>query len=94
MQLIELWEFLPRLSKTPQLATTLGYRGSYLKDGHGRTWHAYSGEVTLSAPDSAESRRDPDRNFETAILKSAPKGLVPFTFLDGLMRERLAEQRH
>jgi hypothetical protein len=69
----------------------LGYRGCSLRDGADREWFAYGGVVTLKGPDGSESRRDEAREFETALLVSAPGGVLPASFLDTGERPRGAD---
>jgi hypothetical protein len=62
----------------------LGYRGCVLRDPQDRRWQAYGGAVTLAARGKSESRSDPDRSFEKALLASAPCGALPTSFLKTL----------
>jgi hypothetical protein len=51
----------------------LGYRGSWLRAPDGRRWHFFGGQVQ-----AGNTRlRDPERNCERQILKTAPAGVLP-----------------
>jgi len=92
-ELEAIWKRLTPVSEAPASAATLGYRGCSLSDRKGRTWHAYHGMVTLAEPGSSESRRDPERTFETMLLGSAPAGVIPVGFLDEATRAALLKRR-
>lgn len=55
----------------------LGYRGCFLRDPDGTEWSAFAGVVTHQSRTSAESRSDPDRKFERAVLTTAPANMLP-----------------
>ena len=55
----------------------LGYRGCFLRGPRGREWFAFGGVVTLRLARRSESRRDPSKKFERALLASAPPGFLP-----------------
>ena len=76
-----LWASLPRWSGPVPSAPPLGYRGCFVKDPEMREWLAYGGVVTLRTQGSSESRRDKDRRFEELLLASAPKGIIPASFI-------------
>jgi hypothetical protein len=74
-----IWESLP-VSKSPALATSappLGYRGCFLRHPDGTEWSAFAGVVTCRSKTRAESRRDIGREFERAVLATAPTGVLP-----------------
>jgi hypothetical protein len=62
----------PRVSAPP-----LGYRGVFLRDNAGHEWFAYREVVTLKEANRSEARKDAGRQFERAIVASAPEGLIP-----------------
>src|SRR6266853_3643095 len=73
-QLEGIWNSLPA-SKPPTLtplAPLLGYRGSFLRHPDGTEWSAFAGIVTSRSGLGAESRRDVGREFERAVLATAP----------------------
>ncbi len=88
-ELQALWSSLATSSERPSASQVLGYRGCCITDEAGRVWHAYRGVVTLTAGNSSESRRDPERIFETRVLVSAPAGVLPVSLFDEAMRKKL-----
>lgn len=58
-------------------APTLGYRGVFLRDNAGHEWFAYREIVTLKEANRSEPRKDRGRQFERALVASAPEGLIP-----------------
>jgi hypothetical protein len=62
-------------------APPLGYRGAFLRDDAGHEWFAYREVVTFTGPQSSEARKDPNREFERALVASPPPGLIPPTLL-------------
>jgi len=84
------WEVKPRLAtrlekiwlslKTdkvePPPYPALGYRGCFLR-GPRREWFAFGSVVELRSARRPESRSDPSKKFESALLASAPAGLLP-----------------
>lgn len=87
-ELEDMWKDLSPVSEQPRASTVLGYRGCSLTDQEGRTWHAHSGMVTVTAGNSSESRRDPERTFERKLLESAPTGLLPPSFIEDVWERR------
>lgn len=77
-QLEAIWNSLPA-STTPMLAQQprLGYRGCFLRDPDGAEWSAFAGVVTRQSRAGTESRDDPDRKFERAVLATAPMNILP-----------------
>jgi hypothetical protein len=78
-QLEEIWNLLPA-SKPATAAPAvppLGYRGCFLRHSDGSEWSAFAGIVTRRSGTAAESRRDIGREFERAVLASAPAGILP-----------------
>jgi hypothetical protein len=76
-----LWASLPPWSGPIPSAPVLGYRGCFVKSGDSREWFAYRDLVTLRAQGSSESRKDHHRRFEELVLASAPKGMIPASFI-------------
>jgi hypothetical protein len=76
------WKSLTPVSERPRESADLGYRGCFLTDREGRTWHAHRGMVTLTVGHASESRRDPEKTFESKLLASAPVGLLPHKLID------------
>lgn len=58
-------------------APPLGYRGVFLRDNAGHEWFAYREIVTLKEANRSELRKDRGRQFERALVASAPEGLIP-----------------
>src|SRR5215475_8924315 len=75
-KLQQLWETLPRSREKPR-PSGLGYRGTFLRTPDDREWLAFSGIISLTTSSGSESRNDPDREFESALLCSAPSGVLP-----------------
>jgi|SRR4029077_523310 len=74
-----IWEPLP-VSNSPGLAVSappLGYRGCFLRNPDGTEWSAFAGIVTCRSGTGAVSRRDIGREFERAVLATAPAGVLP-----------------
>ena len=76
-ELMRVWADLKEASGVAPITPALGYRGCYLKDDTGREWFAFGGVVTLKTDGASESRRDEGRNFEQALLATAPEGVIP-----------------
>jgi hypothetical protein len=72
-RLEQLWTRLDPDGATTQAPPRLGYRGVFLRGPNGREWHALGDVVILGV----ERRRDPDRQFERELLRSAPEGALP-----------------
>jgi hypothetical protein len=69
------FDALPPLEgNPPPPAPPLGYRGVALVAGDGTLIEAWGGAVTRGG---RELRADPGREFERAVLASAPPGAVP-----------------
>jgi hypothetical protein len=78
-----LWDSLRSPARTQPQPQPLGYRGCYLKDtAEEREWVAYKGVVTLKTSTGDEARREENREFESLLLKSAPRGLIPPQILE------------
>lgn len=76
-KLQQLYEAMESYEEPAPSAPPLGYRGAFLRDDAGHEWSAYHGVVTLTEPNHTEARRDSGRQFERAIIDSAPQGLIP-----------------
>ena len=76
-KLEQLFETLESYDGPAISAPPLGYRGAFLRDDSGHQWLAYREIVTLTEPNRSEVRRDKGRQFERAIVDSAPQGLIP-----------------
>jgi hypothetical protein len=78
-ELKAIWESLPvsNSAALPASAPPLGYRGCFLRHPDGTEWSAFAGIVTCHSGTSAESRRDVGREFERAVLATAPAGVLP-----------------
>ena len=76
-QLMAIWDAAESVAGRPPDAPGLGFRGVFLRDPGNREWRAFRGFITLAAGRGTESRRDPDRKFERAVLAAAPPGLLP-----------------
>jgi hypothetical protein len=76
-----LWRTLPPSTETgPVSPPPLGYRGVLLRtDRH--DYSAYGGVVARRAGAASELRRDGAREFERALLSTAPAGLLPANVL-------------
>jgi hypothetical protein len=62
--------------RIPQ-APGLGFRGSWLRAPDGREWGFFSGVVQASTAAGTTSFRDPERNCERELLRTAPAGVLP-----------------
>ena len=76
-KLQQLFNALEKYDGATVSAPPLGYRGVYLRDNAGHHWSAYREVVTLRTPNSFEVRKDTGREFERALVASAPEGLIP-----------------
>jgi hypothetical protein len=76
-KLQQLFDSLEKYDEIKVSAPTLGYRGAFLRDNAGHAWFAYREVVTLTEPNRSEARKDAGRQFERAIVASAPQGLIP-----------------
>ena len=72
-RLAALWDRLPAWLGDRPIPPGLGYRGCHLAAPDGREWHAFHELVSLGPDD----HRDADREFERALLASAPPGSLP-----------------
>ncbi len=75
--LLQLWGAMPPSSKGEVSTSRLGYRGVFLRAPDGREWKAFDGTTTVSGTDVRDVRIDLTRQFEKALLASAPTGLLP-----------------
>jgi len=83
-KLITIWDSLPMADKKVEPAVGhLGYRGCILRDAAKREWEAFGGLVSLRTKSGVEVRADPVREFEKALIASAPKGRLPEDLLYG-----------
>ncbi len=76
-RVLQLWDAIPPSSNNEESTSRLGYRGAFLRAPDGRQWRAFEGAASLTGPDGHEVRTDLARQFEKALLTSAPKGLLP-----------------
>lgn len=76
-KLQQLFEALEKHDGPTVSAPPLGYRGVFLRDNAGHEWFAYREVVTLREANRSEARKDAGREFERAIVASAPEGLIP-----------------
>jgi hypothetical protein len=82
-RLQSLWDSLESSAGPQPQPPVLGYRGCFLKDtAEARELIVYKGVVTLKTPARVEVRSDKNREFESALLKSAPNGLIPPQILE------------
>jgi hypothetical protein len=79
--LLQLFDALEKHDGPTASAPPLGYRGVFFRDNAGHEWFAYREVVTLTGPNSREARKDAGRQFERAIVSSAPQGLIPAALL-------------
>jgi hypothetical protein len=77
VRLERIWCGLESAETEPPPLPSLGYRGCFLKGPRGQEWFAFAGVVMLRSPRRPDSRRDPAKKFERALLASAPAGLLP-----------------
>lgn len=83
-KLVKIWDALALADKKAQPeAGHLGYRGCFLRDAGKREWDAFGGVVSLESAEGVEFRSDPVRQFEAALIASAPKGRLPEGLLSG-----------
>jgi hypothetical protein len=76
-KLQKLWKAMPPVPQLEPSPTGLGYRGTFLRGPRDRKWIAFKGIVSLKTPSGIEVRSDDAREFEKALLASAPAGLLP-----------------
>ena len=76
-KLVELWDAMPKSSKSEPSTSRLGYRGVFLRGPGGREWTAFDGAASLSGPGGVGVAIDTGRKFEKTLLASAPKNLLP-----------------
>jgi len=81
-KLMDLWAGMEQSPPVAPISPVLGYQGVYLRGPQDRVWHAYSGVVTLTENGVDEARQDRERKFEKILLSSAPRELLPHSFLD------------
>ena len=75
--LIQVWRRLAKTNDAPPPPPGLGYRGAFLQGPNGEQWRAFGGVVEHRSRGGVERRRDDARAFERALLRSAPKGVIP-----------------
>lgn len=73
----QLFDSLEKYEGPGVSAPPLGYRGVFLRDNAGHEWFAYREVVTLKEANRSDARKDAGRQFERAIVASAPEGLMP-----------------
>lgn len=75
---LAVWERLASRSGPAAVPPPLGSRGCALRSPDGSVWRSVAGTVTLHASGRpAEARDDRTREFERALLATAPPGIVP-----------------
>jgi len=73
-----LWRTLAPSATAPRQAPPLGYRGCALQCPAGHEWFAYNGVATYRhGNETPEHRLDAGRQFERALLDTAPPGRLP-----------------
>jgi hypothetical protein len=72
-QLLNIWKKLRPSAQALPVAPALGYRGCSVDCGPRGVWRAFEGVVARGE----EHRADSGRQFERAVLNSAPKGMIP-----------------
>jgi hypothetical protein len=82
----EIWASLEAGAQESRPGPTLGYQGCLLQGPHNHLWFAFREVVTLTDVGVSESRRDNQRVFESTLLASAPRGILPPSFLDTAMK--------
>jgi hypothetical protein len=77
-RLEEIWSRLkPAVEAAAAGPPPLGYRGAFVQEPEGRRWYAYGGRVVIQRETLTEVRADPDREFERAVVDSAPPEVLP-----------------
>lgn len=76
-RLLRIWKDLEPTALPPPCPPPLGYRGCRLSADRDQELEAFGGFVTLVSAGSPPTRRDPERNFERELLRSAPPDLLP-----------------
>jgi hypothetical protein len=76
-ELHRVWSRLRVLCACPASPPALGYRGISMRWSSGDEWHALRGVVTHIADGWVEWRKDEGRQFEKALLATAPPDAVP-----------------
>ena len=78
-RLERIWTSLPpdERGASASLPPPLGYRGVFVFSPDGRRWTAYRQSISLEAGDHIEHRFDEQQVFESAVLGTAPEGLLP-----------------
>ncbi len=71
------WSRLEVKHARPPSPPALGYRGTTMRCPSGDEWHAFRGIVTHIADGWVQWRADEGRQFEKALLATAPSGAVP-----------------
>lgn len=75
VELINKWQGLPTAASSSSPGSQLGYRGVSLAGPGEETWTAERGVVTKTH--SGGHRKDAGREWERALLETAPQGLLP-----------------
>ncbi|TMQ07784.1 MAG: hypothetical protein E6J90_42405 [Deltaproteobacteria bacterium] len=85
--IVELLEAAPVTDAASPTAPALGYRGVILSPEAGVvSWVIHAGMIVETRGRSAPvRRRDDGRRIERAVLTTAPPGLLPAPWLDGLI---------
>jgi hypothetical protein len=76
-RLADIWAALTPIASGSAPTPKLGYRGVELHEDDDTSYLAVAGLVTKSRAGAAETRTDPGRVFERALIASAPPGTVP-----------------
>jgi hypothetical protein len=79
--LLTIWNSMPRYSGPTMPPPAHGYRGCFMCAPSGSEWIAYRGVVSLKTKAGTDQRRDDNRQFERALIKTAPAGTLPPQFL-------------
>ena len=74
-----LWNSLPLAPASVRAGrpAVLGYRGCWLASELAGTWSAADGWATHAVRGCTEARLDDERRFESALLATAPEGMLP-----------------
>ncbi|MFO1077145.1 MAG: hypothetical protein U1E73_05405 [Planctomycetota bacterium] len=76
--LLALWERAPALADAPSVPTRLGYRACWARAPSGVRFVAVSGAILReSSMGRKEARGDMGREFEQAVIASAPPDALP-----------------
>lgn len=74
---VDVFRELPPSARAHPAGGGLGYRGCWLRAPDGTTWVAANGLAAERGPAHDDVREDAARDFERAILGTAPDGVLP-----------------